>query len=146
MRVTEAIQQLLGLSVFRYLLVSMIALVSDVATFSVVLRILGCTLVWAATTGFVVGVAVAYFLSILWVFETRVMIGRPFREFVVFFLIGVLGLGITNVVLWLGVQKMGWPPEIMKLLAAVFTFFSNFSVRKALLFVARPAGLGCGRV
>ena len=52
--------------------------------------------------------------------------------------IGIAGLGITQLVLWVGVSALGQTAELVKLMAAGATFTFNFFVRKTLLFaVAR---------
>jgi putative flippase GtrA len=43
-------------------------------------------------------------------------------------------LGITQVVLLVGIDWLGFVPEIVKLLAAVVSFIFNFLIRKLFLF------------
>lgn len=118
----------------RYFTTSLVALVADLGTLSACLRLLHMELHWAATAGFMVGVAVAYALCILWVFPKRSYMRTPTVEFVVFMAIGVAGLGITQLVLWLGATRIGLLPELVKLAAAGATFVFNYLARKSLLF------------
>lgn len=120
----------------RYLTASVAALAVDTGIFSLCLRGLGFGLGWAATLGFAAGAVVAYLLSIHWVFRARTLRRVPVLEFLTFVGIGVVGLGITQLVLWIGVSKLGQTAELVKLMAAAATFTFNFFARKTLLFAA----------
>lgn len=119
---------------FRYTSVSALALVVDMALFSALLRLVGLPWMLAATAGFLVGVAVNYLMSIHFVFEQRRFAHSPRMEFVAFAVIGVVGLGVTQIVLWVGIEHFGANPELTKLVAAGVTFMCNFGARKLLLF------------
>lgn len=128
------LRRLLATDLFRYFAASLLALAADTATFSVSLRLLHLPLALAATAGFVLGAAIAYLLSIRWVFRERTLARHPALEFLTFAAIGVAGLGVTQLVLWIGVTELRLLPEAVKLGAAVITFAFNYLVRKALLF------------
>jgi len=121
----------------RYFIASLLALALDTTVFSASLRLLELGLVWSATLGFVTGAVLAYVSSITWVFKERMLEHRPALEFTLFVGIGVFGLGITQVVLWLGVAWLQLWPEMVKLVAAVVTFICNYLLRRSLLFVKR---------
>lgn len=128
----------------RYFAVSLIALLVDLALLSLSLRVLHLGLAWSATVGFAAGAVVAYLLSIRWVFRQRSFGHIPALEFLGFIGIGIAGLGVTQLVLWIGVTELGLLPEAVKLAAAGVTFVFNYVVRKSLLFAAarRTASLG----
>lgn len=121
---------------FRYFAASVLALLADLGTLSACLRLLHFSLGWSASIGFAVGALVAYLLSIRWVFRQRAFADAPAVEFLAFVGIGITGLGITQLLLWLGVVKLHLLPELVKLAAAVVTFVFNYLVRKTLLFAA----------
>lgn len=123
-----------GSDLFRYFAASLIALAVDMAALSGCLRILHLSLAWSASIGFVAGAAVAYVLSIRWVFRERAFARSPVVEFLTFVAIGLAGLGLTQLVLWLGVTELGLMPELVKLSAAGVTFAFNYIARKSLLF------------
>ena len=125
----------------RYFTASLLALAADLGTLSLCLRGLHFSLGWSASAGFVVGALVAYLLSIRWVFRQRAFADAPAVEFLAFVGIGIAGLGITQVLLWLGVLKLHLLPELVKLAAAVVTFVFNYLVRKTLLFAASARAL-----
>ena len=120
-----------------YLAASLVALAIDLAMFSLCLRLLHMPWPLSATLGFALGVAVAYFLSVRWVFSQRRLSERPAHEFATFLLIGVVGLGITQAVLWLGVEQLHLPPELTRTGAAGVTFLFNYAGRALALFRIR---------
>jgi len=128
--------------IIPYFIASLAALLIDLGIFSLAIRIVGISWFWAATLGFVAGALTAYLLSIWWVFSKRRMKGRPYHEFALFVIIGVAGLGVTQIVLWIGIERIGALPELVKLAAAGVTFVFNYGLRKVVLFVepgeARP--------
>jgi putative flippase GtrA len=120
----------------RYFVASLAALALDVAMLSLCLRVLNLGLAWSASVGFAAGAIVAYVLSIRWVFRNRAFGDVPALEFLTFVGIGVAGLGVTQLVLWLGVTQMHLLPELVKLSAAGITFAFNYLVRRSMLFAA----------
>lgn len=124
----------------RYFAVSLLALAVDMVVLSACLRLLQLELAVAASLGFIAGGIVAYLLCIHWVFPERRYDETPSLELAAFVAIGIAGLGITHVVLWLGVTWMGLVPELVKLAAAGITFASNYLLRKTLLFATRARG------
>lgn len=120
----------------RYFIASLLALAADLATLSACLRLLHVNLAWSATAGFTVGAVVAYVLSIRWVFRQRAFENAPAVEFLSFVAIGIAGLGVTQLVLWVGVTEFDLLPEAVKLAAAGITFAFNYLLRKSLLFAA----------
>ncbi|MBO9514406.1 MAG: GtrA family protein [Variovorax sp.] len=118
----------------RYFAASVLALAADVGGFSFAMRILEWTWPVAATLGFLLGACVAYAMSVAWVFKKRALRDHPLVELIVFVAIGVLGLGVTQVVLWAGIEHLGLPAEAAKMVAAGCTFASNYAARKAVLF------------
>jgi|GEM_PF-470417 len=120
----------------RYFFVSLAAFGLDLSAFSLSLRVLGLPWAASATIGFVVGVLIAYVLSIRFVFAGRKLRKTPVMELLTFALVGVGGLGLTQLVLWVGIERLDINPEVSKISAAGFTFLFNFLVRKLMLFSA----------
>jgi putative flippase GtrA len=132
----HSLQKYIASDFTRYFAASLLALAVDTGTLSLCLRVLHLSLAWSASLGFVAGAIVAYILSIRWVFKARAFGNAPVLEFLTFVGIGIAGLGITQVVLWLGVTELGLMAEAVKLAAAVVTFAFNYIARKTLLFAA----------
>ena len=93
--------------------------------------------VYAATVcGFVVGLAVNYFLSLLFVFTQAKDRGkgRSFGAFVVFGVIGLIGLGLTELGMWLGIECLGWNYMVVKILVTGAVLMWNYLGRKLIIF------------
>jgi putative flippase GtrA len=122
----------------RYFVASAVALGVDTGLYALGLRLhLGYPL--AAVLGFGGGLAVAYLISVRWAFTTR-RFGDARIEFAVFALIGVLGLLLTESLLWLQIDVLAIGPLPAKLAASCGVFFFNFGARKLLLFKPHPGG------
>lgn len=128
----------------RYFAASLLALAVDLGVLSLCLRVAHLGLAWSATVGFVAGAVVAYLLSIRWVFRQRAFAHAPAMEFLAFIGIGLAGLGITQLVLWIGATQLGLLAEAVKLAAAGITFAFNYMVRKALLFATARRAMAPG--
>ena len=93
--------------------------------------------VYASTViGFVVGLAVNYVLSILFVFTQAKDRGkgRSVGAFVVFGLIGVIGLGLTEFGMWVGVEILTWNYMVVKVVVTGAVLAWNYLGRKLLIF------------
>ncbi|HJV41926.1 GtrA family protein [Caulobacter sp.] len=123
-----------------YGLASVVALAVDWGLLVVLTRV-GVNYLAASAAGFVFGVAVAYGLSIAFVFRDRPVADRR-REFLGFLAVGLAGLLLTQGLMALWVEVLDLTPGLAKAPTAALVFLFNFSVRRALLFrapgVARP--------
>lgn len=119
---------------WRYGIASIAALIIDIATFDLSLKILHWPWFWAAVVGFLFGAGVAYLLSVKWVFSSRVLKRQPVMEMAIFVVIGAMGLVVTEVVMLIFMEKLGLAAEPSKLTASVVSFGFNYLVRKSILF------------
>ena len=90
----------------------------------------------ATVCGFVVGLAVNYFLSLLFVFTQAKDRGkgRSFGAFVVFGVIGLVGLGLTELGMWFGIECLGWNYMVVKILVTGAVLMWNYLGRKLIIF------------
>ncbi|MDF3844738.1 GtrA family protein [Pseudomonas citronellolis] len=119
----------------RYFLASVVAFFADYSLFWICLRVFNLGWALSASFGFILGVFLSYVLSIFWVFRSRRFEDNYAREFLSFFVVGVLGLLLTQAVLWLGIYKLEISAEFARLVAAGSTFVFNFVARKIFLFM-----------
>ena len=125
----------LTLQFVKYFLVAVVALLVDTGMLSVAVRILALPLPLAVGIAFLMGACVNYWLSIKWVFDWRRFKGNGgLLELSVCWLIGAVGLMLTQAVMQIGFLWLGLNLEFVKFFAAGLTFVFNFSVRKMLLF------------
>ncbi|MDD4125927.1 MAG: GtrA family protein [Eubacteriales bacterium] len=58
----------------------------------------------ATAAGFIIGLAVNYILSIIWVFttDTQQKQGKTLRAFLIFTVVGIIGFGLKEILMFLG--------------------------------------------
>jgi putative flippase GtrA len=117
----------------RYLVVGGVASVVDFGTF--VLLTDGLRLHYLASTAvaFCCGLVTNYLLSIAWVFSTRSLTSKK-TEFIIFSTIGVIGLGWSELLMFLGTGVIGVDHRLMKLITMAIVLVWNFGMRKLILF------------
>jgi putative flippase GtrA len=118
---------------FRYLIVGGVSFVVDFSVLVLLAEYAGVNYLVAAVIAFVCGLVTNYLLSVRWVFASR-SVDQPLFEFVIFLVIGVLGLGWNELLLYLGTAQLGFDYRISKLFSAGLVLCWNFGVRKVLLF------------
>ncbi len=133
-----------GVELFRYVLVSGIALACDVGLLLVLTEFAGLPYLVSAAIAFLAAMALAYWLSIVWVFRRRALSGHPAAEFAVFALVGVVGLGINQAVMAGFTELAGLHYALSKAIAIVFVFSWHFGARKLLLFRGAGAAVAPG--
>ena len=89
-------------------------------------------LVWTAIA-FISGLAVTYFLSTNWVFDARRFKSKT-AEVSIFVIIGVVGLGLTELLMWICATKLDFHYLISKLISGTTVFLWNFTAKKLILF------------
>ena len=122
----------------RYFVASLAALALDAALLWVGATALALPVWLAGAAGYAAGLVLVYALSVRWVFPQRAVADRR-REFVVFAVLGLLGLFVNSATL-VAATSCGLPLLAAKALAAAVGFCANFASRKALLFTARAPG------
>ena len=119
--------------VWRYAIVSAVALGIDYATFLLALAVVPGRYLLANILGFLTGVAAAYAGSVWWVFSFRRFENR-LVEFALFAAAGLGGLAVSSLVLLLAVEWLHASPRLAKLAAVGLSFTFNFGSRRTLLF------------
>jgi len=122
----------------KYAAVSACAFIIDISVLFVLVHYLSWWYVAAATSSFLVGLLVAYVLSVTLVFMYR-RLRDPRVEFASFAGIGAVGVAINAAAMTLGVKVLGVHYLLAKCGAAGFTLVWNFVARRQLLFAKRRA-------
>ena len=87
----------------------------------------------SATISFVAGLFVNYLLSKIWVFSDSKFSSKKV-EFVLFAVIGVVGLAINDLMIWIFSDLLCLWYMLSKVIATVVTYLWNFFARKYLVF------------
>lgn len=116
---------------FSYLLVGGLAFAMD---YGVLWLCLGLGLHYAAATlfGFAAGLTTNYLLCVLWVW--RGTQATTLRDFITFSLIGIGGLLLTLLLMWLAVDLAQLSPKIAKPFIAGIVLVWNFGLRRLFVF------------
>ena len=83
-------------------------------------------------SSFVVSVIYNYILSVHWVFDVDKN-GNKKKEFVVFILLSVIGLGLNQLLMWIFVSKVHVFYMLSKIFVTVIVMIYNFVTRKIFL-------------
>ncbi len=131
---------------FRYAVVGGISFLADFGTLTffeeVIFRTRENWQIFVSTAaGFVVGLVVNYILSLLFVFrkEDNKSSGKSVGGFLVFALVGVIGLAITEGLMHIGVNVLHFHYMITKIVTAAIVLVWNYLGRKLLVF-NKPQG------
>jgi putative flippase GtrA len=87
----------------------------------------------AGTISFVAGLLVNYALSKFWVFHGSKLHNQT-NEFLFFSLIGIVGLGLNDLTLWILTSGLGLFYVLSNVIATFIVYFWNFGIRKKYLF------------
>ena len=120
----------------RYMVTGGFAFVADFGLFALCLYGFGWHYLLANLVGLVAGLVLNYLMSILWVFTAckRILKTQKGIEFVLFALVGIAGVGINQVLMYLMVDGLGINEMVSKMIAAVLVLMWNFGARKLMLF------------
>lgn len=120
----------------RYMVTGGVAFVADFGLFALCLYGFGWHYLLANLVGLVAGLVLNYAMSILWVFTAckRILKTQKGIEFVLFALVGIAGVGINQLLMYLMVDGIGINEMVSKMIAAVLVLMWNFGARKLMLF------------
>jgi putative flippase GtrA len=113
-----------------YAVVAGIGLIADFGSVIVFKQYVGLNYLVAVCIGFIIGLIITYFLSNKYIFGTPK--SDPKTLFILFGIIGLVGLGILSVLEWIFTSKLGINYLVSKALATIFVFIWNFLARKKL--------------
>ena len=121
------------IQLFRYGFVGGVAFLVDYGAMVLLTEWFGLNYLLSATISFILGLTTNYILSVSWVFDKRKVSNR-WAEFLLFAAIGVVGLGLNSLFMYLCTDKWGVHYMISKVIATAIVFFWNFFVRRFTLF------------
>ena len=117
----------------RYGFVGGVAFVADYISLFAFTEYMGIPYLVSTAIAFIIGLTVNYVLSNLIVFTTH-RLQNKWLEFAIFAIIGIIGLGLNEIIMYCASDIIGLHYMISKLISTALVFFWNFFARKLALF------------
>lgn len=122
----------LWIQFFRYIFVGGTAFIIDFSIYSI-LVLIGIHYLISAIIAFIISVLANYILSTKWVFNQSSNINKKL-EFNLFIIISTIGLGFTEILLYVFTDFLTINPIISKIIASIIVLFWNFSARRVMFY------------
>ena len=116
----------------KFGIVGVIAFVIDYGVMIFLTEVFGVPYLISTTIAFVVSVIFNYFASMRFVFKRKDDMSRR-REFIIFIVLSVCGLGINDLLMWLMVDSLYIDYRLSKIVVTVVVAVWNFVTRKIFL-------------
>lgn len=116
--------------ILKFGVVGGIAFVIDYGILFLLAKVIGLNELISAAISFIISLTFNYFLSTKWVFEAK---KQTPKEVIIFVLLSVVGLGINEILIYLGTKKLGIDVMIVKLFATAIVMVYNFITRKLII-------------
>lgn len=116
--------------ILKFGVVGGIAFAIDYGILFLLAKVIGLNELISAAISFIISLTFNYFLSTKWVFEAK---KQTPKEVIIFVLLSVVGLGINELLIYLGTKKLGIDVMIVKLFATAIVMVYNFITRKLIL-------------
>ena len=121
------------LQLLRYCFVGGFAFLVDAGLLYVLTEYAGWHYLLSASLSFIAGLCVNYLLSISWIFKSSTY-GNRTLEFVFFAIIGVVGLLLNELLLYMATDVLHLYYMLSKVIVAGIIMLWNFFARKYILF------------
>lgn len=121
------------LQLFRYTFVGGFAFLIDFGTLFILTEYFNIYYLVSAGIAFIFGLIANYFLSVKWVFNSRTVKNKGL-EFLLFASIGLVGLGLNELFIWILTDILVVYYLFSKIITAFIVYFWNFFARKTILF------------
>lgn len=116
--------------ILKFGVVGGIAFVIDYGILFLLAKVIGLNELISAAISFVISLIFNYFASTKWVFDAK---KQTPKEVIIFVLLSVVGLGINELLIYLGTTKMHIDVMIVKLFATAVVMVYNFITRKLII-------------
>lgn len=118
--------------ILRFGVVGGAAFVIDFGVLAALVELAHWNELLAAAVSFTVSVVFNYVLSIFWVFDVDREKSAA-RNFVLFVVLSIVGLGLTELIMWVMLDKLGIFYLLSKVVATGIVMVYNFITRKIFL-------------
>ena len=117
--------------ILKFGVVGGIAFLIDYSLLYILTEYAKIPVLYSSVISFSVSVIFNYILSTKWVFTTKEK--QTLKDFIIFVLLSVIGLGINQLIMYLGVDKLNIYYMIVKLFATAVVMVYNFISRKLII-------------
>ena len=121
------------IQLFRYCITGGTAAIVDFSSLYILTELINIHYLISAIIAFIFGLTTNYILSIFWVFNKRRLKSR-FLEFIIFSIIGIVGLGLNELIIWYFTEYVHFHYLLSKVVSTIVIFSWNFLARKFILF------------
>lgn len=130
-QMTEVRRRKISSQFIGYFSVALIGYIVDLSSLFIIHELLKIHYLVATVLGFIFGLTVVYLLSSRYVFGESKIKSKSI-EIGTFCLIGIIGLGILGILMWLFVDVIGIHYITAKITATIFVYTWNFFARRAI--------------
>ncbi|MFR5857371.1 MAG: GtrA family protein [Bacilli bacterium] len=113
---------------FRFGIVGFTAFLIDAGLLYVLTDFLHIHYLISSVISFIVSLIYNYILSIFWVFDVKKK--QTYKEVLLFTILSVIGLGINQLVMYVGVDFLNIYYMLCKIMATIIVMIYNFITRK----------------
>ena len=113
---------------FRFGIVGFTAFLIDAGLLYVLTDFLHIHYLITSVISFIVSLIYNYILSIFWVFDVKKK--QTYKEVLLFTILSVIGLGINQLVMYLGVDLLNIYYMLCKIISTIIVMIYNFITRK----------------
>lgn len=118
--------------IFKFIIVGGIAFIIDYSVMVFCKEIFNLNVLLSAFFGFTISVIYNYLASIKWVFDVNKEKSKK-KNFILFIIFSVIGLILTELIMWLGTDIINISYLIVKIIATAIVMIFNFITRKLFL-------------
>lgn len=122
----------LFIQIFKFVIVGGIATILDWILYFILYNFLKINPLVANIISFSISTIYNYWASTKWVFEVNKNKSKN-RMFIEFIIFSAIGLGLTEILLWIGISILSINAMIIKIIATVIVMVFNFITRKMFL-------------
>ena len=122
----------LFIQIFKFVIVGGTATVLDWILYYILYNYLKINPLIANIISFSISTVYNYWASTKWVFEVNKDKSSK-RLFIEFVLFSVIGLGLTELLLWIGIDLLSMNAMLIKIIATIIVMIFNFITRKIFL-------------